>query len=341
MTSTEDTVKKFYNDEINDCPKISLRICMKDILEEFYVDKQDIISLLWALNQFLQKNSLWFEGSESYFLSWKLVNISPILSGQNVEFQKFLKEINCSYRNNTIILFEESDLFFLLIRQDDLKLEIEIYYLIKNQTIETIEKDIKILKNRLKDTPEVVAFNLDGRSYDVNYNSLLIVLFLKKYSYIFSKQSLETKNLIKEIQQLFFEGFSENNKGKLIAVIALVTMIIEENLIRMYKKVENKRPDEGYNINKLNDVIAKNETVELRFVSGNNYQMLFKGGSTKPVLYNDKSRIYILIKDYANIIRNKVFHFQQSIALDLFFTSIHAIKYLVNILMEIENNDNL
>jgi len=146
---------------------------------------------------------------------------------------------------------------------------------------------------------------------------------------------------IEKIQELFFEGYSDNNRGKLIAVIALITMIIEENLIKMYKKAENKRPNEGYNINLLNNCIAKSEIVELRLSSGDNYEILSRCGANTPVLYDKNSRIYILIKDYADTIRNKVLHFQQSISLELFYTSVHAIKFLVNILMEIEDNGYL
>ncbi len=338
MSSSEENVKKFFSNEINNCSKNLIRINMNELIKNFYVEEENIISFIGVFNQYINENKSWFDEQNNYFLSWKLTNLSPILKGKN--FQQFLKETNCFYRNDELIVFEEHDLFFLSIKKEDSNILIETYYLIKNVTIENIEKDLKIITEKTNSQPELF-FHETSDSFDTNINSILVFLLIKKYNYIFTKQDSETRKIISEIQELFFEVYSENNRGKLLAVIALITMIVEENLIKMYKKAENKRPNEGYNINLLNNCIAKNEIVELRLSSGNDYQLLSKCGVSTPVLYDQKSRIYILIKDYADIIRNKVLHFQQSVALDLFYTSAHALKYLVNILMEIEKNGYL
>ena len=338
MSPSEEKVKKFFSNEINNCSKILIRVNMTELVKKFYVEDENIISFISVFNQYINENKSWFDEQNNYFLSWKLINLSPILKGKN--FQDFLKETNGFFRNDELIILEEHDQFFLSIKREDSNLLIEIYYLIKNVTLENIEKDLLILTEKTNSQPELF-FNETSDSFDANINSILIFLLIKKYNYFFTKQDSETRKVISEIQELFFEVYSENKRGKLLAIIALITMIVEENLIKMYKKSENKRPNEGYNINLLNNCIAKNEIVELRLSSGNNYQLISKCGVNTPVLYDQKTRIYILIKDYADIIRNKVLHFQQSVALDLFYTSVHALKYLVNILMEIEKNDYL
>lgn len=176
-------------------------------------------------------------------------------------------------------------------------------------------------------------------SNDITYNSFLYPIFLKKYYSIFTKQDSETHDLIIEMSNQFFETFSERREYKTISIIALAAIIIENNLIKIYSKNMGSRPSERKNINALNNDIAKNETLVLRKISGNNYHLISRTLSNRP--YTNQDKIYVTIQDFTNNIRNKVFHFQQSSTLNLFYTSVHALKYFSNILMEIEDNGYL
>lgn len=337
MTSNEELVKDFFRNAHSNCSKICISINMLEIIEKFPIEKKDLLNYIWAFSQFLQKNLGILDQNTSYFRTTKLFLINPLLP--DADLKRVLKELNCHYTNDRILVFEEEDESFLLLTLEEDKLIINVYYFIENTLI-------RFLKNDLTKIQGISNFICAEylKSGDLHYNTILYYLLVKKYKYLFTKQDLETKDLLLEISAIFFEAFAENRKYKLIACMGLISMIIENNLIRLYLQSENKRPNEGYNINLLNNIIAKKEIITLRHNSGNNYILISRSGNIKnkkDKLYNRDSRIYMFIKDYADTIRNKVFHFQQSISLDLYHTSVHAMKYLVNILMEIEDNERL
>ena len=88
----------------------------------------------------------------------------------------------------------------------------------------------------------------------------------------------------------------------------------------------------------LNNENASKEYCEVKKID-DKWEIVFKSSSIK--VYSKSDKIYRDIEGYANNIRNKIFHFQQGCTLDLNNTVLHAMRYFLNILMEIEDNDYL
>lgn len=333
----EEIIKDFFREPLKGCKKIVLRInisSLKGLVEKNTdsPDDEEIVSNIHLFNTFVSSNNAILDAESSFLKNWKLKAINPFIS--KADLLKLLSEIDIFYDSNKLIIFESDSDFYYVIYHSDNLLTVTFYYLLENQDILNLKTDISKLKNSFNTTYQ----SEESKSLDIEYNSFLYPLLLKKYADVFKKQDFETKELFLEINRQFLEALSKNRKYQTVGIIALISLIMEHNLIKIYSNHNSGRPPEHHNLNSLNDDVVKKESVELQLNKNGDYSLIYKSNSKQP--YKEHDKISLLIKAYCANIRNKVLHYQQSSSLNLFYTSVHAIKYLVNVLMEIEDHDD-
>jgi len=333
MPTEAEIVGDFFRNHLNNCKRLSLTVQMKNLIEQasFIRIGDTIFHNLELLNSFISNNGALFTNkTESYLWNYELKGLSSVLGESGIHQAK----INATYFNNTLRVFDNMDSFFYNVTQTNEHLIIDVYYCLEKNSINYLKKDFQILSTNFQN-----IFNSTmSDSNDFDNNSVLYFLLLPNYSQIFSKQDRETQEIIKEISNQYLDLTINNRKFITYSIICLISLILEQNLIKIYSKRTNQLPSESASLQELNNMNASKEYCTLKKISGN-WEVVFKPISAN--VYAKTDGIYSKTESYTKNIRNKIFHFQQGTSLNLINTVSHAIRYFVNILMEIEDNEYL
>jgi len=340
MTEKE-TVKEFFRDHFK-CHNLRLILNFSRLKEKegYVLVKDNLLFKIDLLNTFLGNNHKIFEDKEngikkedSYLLNYKLKNLDKVLLDEE-NLITFLININSKFKENKLIHYDLDNDFFIRIEQIEDNILFDVYYCVENNEIQNIERDFSTLEKNFQE-----IFKTEKIDSTDNINSLLYFLLLKKHFNVFTKQDSNTKKLIIEITEQFFEAqINKKRSYAYYSIITLISLILEQNLIKIYYKKANKFPTNFLSLGQLNNANASNEYCELKNI-GNNWEVVFKPAKIKA--YSTKDKIYWEINGYTNNIRNRIFHYQQGPSLDMEHTAIHAIRYFVSILMEIEDGNYL
>lgn len=334
------SVKAFFEDT-SKCKKIRFNINFEELKDnsESIPINNDLLSKLDLINSFVKSNSSLFvnkekgfEKEDSYLLNYKLINIGEVLLKKD-ELKQLLKQEKCIVKENKIYFYDLENDFVIFLEEINCTITIEFLYCIENGAVENIIRDFTILSENFQS-----IFEKDNSfPYLEPRNSVLYFVLLKKYSDLFTKQDSETQKLIGEITENFFEAQIEGRNNAHYSIIALISLVLEQNLVKIYHKATKKFPSESHSLHQLNRDNTNIEYCDLKYLKKKKlYQLVHN--SNKPAVYKEEDRIYQLFNDFSQNIRNKVFHYQRGVVLDLEKSVFNAIRYFIDILMEIENN---
>jgi len=335
MPSELNQVKNFFRNHLTNCKKISLIININNLIQKsgFVQIENTLFFNLDLFNTFISNNEkLFSKKDKSFLLNYDLKGLNPALDQTQVEY--FLRKVDSIFLDGMITSFDKKQSFFYNIAQSGDIIMVDAYYCIENDHITNLRSDFTILSDNFNDIFSWTEID----SNDFSNNSVLYFLLVPNYISIFSKQERETHELISEIVNQYFDLIINKRKFISYSIISLISLIIEQNLIKIYYKHANKLPSESSTLRGLNNSNASNEYCDVKKIN-NKWEIIFKPSSIKA--YSKSDKIYRDIDSYAINIRNKIFHFQQGCALDLNNTALHAMRYFLNILMEIEDNGYL
>ncbi len=336
-TETE-LVKDFFKNN-SKCQRLRLTINFNELKNSggFVLIEDNLLYKLDLLNTFLGTNNGLFhsgatgrEKEDSYLLNYNLIGLNPALDEGSLK--EYFAQIKCKFKEDEIILYDLENDCFVWIGQTRDFFMIDVFYCLENDAIKNIRKDFSILMNSFES-----IFHLDDSSSIDPKNSILYYLLLERHSNIFSKQDHGTKKLIREIGSQFFDAQTGERDYAYYSIIALIALILEQNLTKIYYSQTGNFPPEASTIGSLNRINTGHEYCNLRDTGGGNYELLFRSSGIQS--YSKSDRIYNLCNNFASNIRNKVFHYLDGAVLNMEETSFQAIRYLVNILMEVEDND--